>query len=866
VLPEEFDELSPKEELYYQKPPFSTNEVFLGSKGGVSQLVDRGPEGVRQGYAEPLESTGIQLNQSQKNYLKTNLSSKEWNKLDFNRPLKADAINYGVVQRNPDGGKNPLYRRVKLLLEHQALPPGKRPVPSSIYTVGERNKINTIIKTQLKKKEIPTRANIATIADVSEDYVEKYVIDTKGQKFHDKHFSYEAGKMKVGTIQDRKDIFNYLKNREKTSIADISKHFKWNKSKTTGLIGELLGDMYRKRGAGTAMHLPEDIDLLKKVTTTIRNSPDFEDIYQRRMHTLLQEAYAGKPRETYLAAQKKLNNYFKVTRELRNKVPKLGMTLDHIIPFGFLEMVEAGQNPMHLIRVRPIPSEVNTFKRHFDNARIAIIKGLKKNPNDKKLLEQFKYLKQFEDMAPIEFGGVTRTGNITEWGVKAFGKSKLLADLENAPQLYKNVYKFAQEVLDDPEKLALAKKAGVAQTEKMFRDIPKLTEIQEAKYKKNLKSLIEKIGCPGLAGGGRVGFKDGSRCFNKGLDNIKNKNFKTKAQADNMLKLAKTGARSASLKAWLGIWGLGGEVIIEGGIGAYKVLGKGVPVKIAWSESYISYPFKKLGLSEEGDLRRKEMMENRPNVATYFDALEKLEEKEKLERNLQFEEKRTLGQQIIAPEGWNKKRIAKAQNELDKYNEVIRNFYGDEQGIYKTLEKHQAEVDEAEATENAIWARKAITGSISEREADRRQRVKMEELMATKGRKNIAGRYREPIWKKDPKAEPWIDFTPAFRTATDIARASLSDTDLEEIMKSYGVSDLIGNYEKYDDYKKAYIRVKREKDPKLSAGIIKSGFKYDPAMLGTQERFAHGGLTRTVAPDSGPVSRGLRSLYIDDMD
>jgi len=51
-LPEEFDELSPKEELYYQKPPFSTNEVFLGSKGGVSQLVDHGPSGVRQGYAE----------------------------------------------------------------------------------------------------------------------------------------------------------------------------------------------------------------------------------------------------------------------------------------------------------------------------------------------------------------------------------------------------------------------------------------------------------------------------------------------------------------------------------------------------------------------------------------------------------------------------------------------------------------------------------------------------------------------------------------------------------------------------------------------------------------------------------------------
>jgi len=30
--------------------------------------------------------------------------------------------------------------------------------------------------------------------------------------------------------------------------------------------------------------------------------------------------------------------------------------------------------------------------------------------------------------------------------------------------------------------------------------------------------------------------------------------------------------------------------------------------------------------------------------------------------------------------------------------------------------------------------------------------------------------------------------------------------------------------------------------------------------------YASGGLTRTVAPDSGPMSQGLRSLYIDDRD
>jgi len=48
TIPIEFDELSPQEQQYYQQPPFSTDEIFLGSKGGVSQLVQPGPG--RQGY------------------------------------------------------------------------------------------------------------------------------------------------------------------------------------------------------------------------------------------------------------------------------------------------------------------------------------------------------------------------------------------------------------------------------------------------------------------------------------------------------------------------------------------------------------------------------------------------------------------------------------------------------------------------------------------------------------------------------------------------------------------------------------------------------------------------------------------------
>ena len=49
LLPEEWDDLTPKEERYYQQGTFSTHEDFRGAKGGtVPQLVQPGPG--RQGY------------------------------------------------------------------------------------------------------------------------------------------------------------------------------------------------------------------------------------------------------------------------------------------------------------------------------------------------------------------------------------------------------------------------------------------------------------------------------------------------------------------------------------------------------------------------------------------------------------------------------------------------------------------------------------------------------------------------------------------------------------------------------------------------------------------------------------------------
>ena len=350
--------------------------------------------------------------------------------------------------------------------------------------------------------------------------------------------------------------------------------------------------------------------------------------------------------------------------------------------------------------------------------------------------------------------------------------------------------------------------------------------------KKNLKSLVEKIGCPDFAAGGGVGFADGKDCFDKGLKNIENKNFKTKSQADNMLKLAETGSKSARLRALLGVWGLGGEVIIEAGIGAYKVLGKGVPAKIAWAESYWSYLDPRKYTGELSDLRKKDLEKSNPRIAKYFDALGVLEKRNTLKRRVEADDPQNP-------------YIEMQQKQLNQYDEIIRNFYGGPKGITKMMEKIQPEVDEAEAIQAGRWKQEReekygwmFSDRQREIEADRKQKQAMKELMASHGVKT------KP-YTKDGKPVYEID-------------KELIDTDLKmfgDIMgygwtpygHGFGMSD--GKYNEDLGYKEL-----------VDTMMWNKGME-NIAQAGGVSKRATGGLanlTRTVAPDSGPM-QGLAS-------
>jgi len=64
-------------------------------------------------------------------------------------------------------------------------------------------------------------------------------------------------------------------------------------------------------------------------------------------------------------------------------------------------------------------------------------------------------------------------------------------------------------------------------------------------------SLIEKIGCPGLAAGGRASFQDGSTCYSRGMDKIKTGEIKTPAEKSNFSKLAKVTGGLKKLGSFL---------------------------------------------------------------------------------------------------------------------------------------------------------------------------------------------------------------------------------------------------------------------------------------------------------------------------
>ena len=89
-------------------------------------------------------------------------------------------------------------------------------------SVGEQRAYNKIIEKEVNEGKL-NRAQIARKAGVTDGTVQDWIVNNKGQQFYDENYTYEKGRLKTGTLQKQKDLFNYIETVDNISAAEIKK-------------------------------------------------------------------------------------------------------------------------------------------------------------------------------------------------------------------------------------------------------------------------------------------------------------------------------------------------------------------------------------------------------------------------------------------------------------------------------------------------------------------------------------------------------------------------------------------------------------------------------------------------------------------
>jgi len=503
--------------------------------------------GNRTGFATP-QGTGVQLTKEKLQLLKDNLTKEEFKKLKFGEPRKKTDLDIGVKQRD----NKSLWRKVTNILEPGKASSGvkilnneklsnalikstnagddiktiitkmnkldkslsRNQISSAInalvarkqidedfgrvagknLTIGDQQAYNKIIEEAVDEGKL-NRAQIARKAGVSDSVVEDWIKANKGDEFYKKNFDYETGRLKTGNLQTRKDLFKFVENSDKITAKEISERFNLDSKKTQTTLSDLVGDIYRMRTReGGSIVVPYDEpDRLKNVLDKIRDAPDFEDIYQRRIGDLVASAYP-KGSKAQKQAMKSLSEYYKFSRALKEKFPELGLSLDHVVPFQFLKEVKQGENPINLIKVKPTVSAVNRFKTNFDNARIELNRLNKIDPNNPDVKKRLKLLNDLQKNIGIEFGGISKGGYVYNFGAQPVGKSDLISDATKVIDDYQKVGNFSKKVLADEKLQKQLIEAGVDTGKDMsvFKSIKPFDKKKLKEIEKSIKPFDKK--------------------------------------------------------------------------------------------------------------------------------------------------------------------------------------------------------------------------------------------------------------------------------------------------------------------------------------------------------------------------------------
>ena len=294
---------------------------------------------------------------------------------------------------------------------------------------------------------------------------------------------------------------NYILNTKKPTIEGLEKIV--GKGKGEKLLSRVyinsLGSLNKKFSnidEGRSVYGNFDKDQIQVIKNKVRRIPGFNNLYEREITDLIANAYPDpKDAAKKKAALKKVSMFKKFNKEVANKFG-FNQVLDHPLSYDFITKTSQGVDASELIRVRPLPERVNTFKSFLEQDLEEISKTLKKGYNQ---AAYNKYLdaKSIADDLEIPFPKMAKTGTITSPAASKVGTKPLIGDAKQAAVIQNNFRLFVQKVKDDPRMKRL--KINL----KELTDLAKLPEIDIAKYDNAVKKFISKsgkFGVPLIAG------------------------------------------------------------------------------------------------------------------------------------------------------------------------------------------------------------------------------------------------------------------------------------------------------------------------------------------------------------------------------
>ena len=326
------------------------------------------------------------------------------------------------------------------------------------------------VKYILAKGDDTFRKNLNAVLRLSfkDDYANKVII----QKGTADQQSKLVKLLLKGPQNNEKALIKLLKTNPEQLI-DITTSLAtniWRKNFKEGIAGKPL-ELQK-----TAILHGLDLNDRKKILDNIKKSKALSVGYQNGTYRTILALYGPggeleSPKKLE-RAKAKADRWFRLKHIIKNEFPKslaLDLELDHVIPNTVLDKATLA-NPEDMIRVKPLPKQINLLKGYIDRASGEVMESLKSaaktgNKVPEHVLERKQALEKLGSTlfgSTYDLGKISETGKIINFGnATTFRKQYLTPEVKKIPKIYNRIIDLGRKIDKDQALIDLFKKAGV---------------------------------------------------------------------------------------------------------------------------------------------------------------------------------------------------------------------------------------------------------------------------------------------------------------------------------------------------------------------------------------------------------------------